>query len=272
MRIENNVKPSVKILFLLFFQVVYSFSETVKNGTFEMVAIPAGKLEPFWQSSLSSKKNKISNPADKTKWLIPIKRFETMISQVTVGQFETFLEKNPEWKKENVPSLYTDDSYLKSIHSENKLAPITWVSWFAAKAYCGSLKMRLPTINEWEFMAQASETKKSAFKDKLFLKRILDWYGEPQNGNLKTTKSIYKNVYGVWDLHGLVWEWTEDFNSIFVTGESREDTSFNKDLFCGAGGMNSNDQENYSSFMRFAFRSSLKAKSSIWNLGFRCVK
>jgi len=258
------MKPSVKILSIILFQMVFA---NVALAALETVKIPAGKLEPFWLGASSNKKtNKKENKA------INVAGFEVMVSQVTVLQYEEFLNKQPQWSKQNVSSLFSDASYLKALGAENKTAPITWVSWFAAKAFCESVNMRLPTINEWEYIAQASETKKSAVKDKLFLKRILDWYGEPQGGKLKNTKSIYKNIYGVWDMHGLVWEWVEDFNSSFVTGESREDTSFNKDMFCGAGGMNSADQENYAAFMRFAFRSSLKAKSSIWNLGFRCVR
>jgi sulfatase modifying factor 1 len=73
-------------------------------------------------------------------------------------------------------------------------------------------------------------------------------------------------------MHGLIWEWVDDFNSSFVTGESREDSSFNKDMFCGAGSLSSTDKENYAAYMRFAFRSSLKGKNAVWNLGFRCVK
>lgn len=89
---------------------------------------------------------------------------------------------------------------------------------------------------------------------------------------MESVGSIYKNIYGVWDLHGLIWEWVEDFNSIFVTGESREDGNFNKNLFCGSGGLNGANKEDYAAYMRFAFRSSLKGNSSVWNLGFRCVR
>lgn len=121
-------------------------------------------------------------------------------------------------------------------------------------------------------MAAASETVRNANRDPAFLARILEWYAEPQGLGLKPVGSIYKNVYGLWDLHGLIWEWVEDFNSAFVTGESREDGSFNKNMFCGAGSMSSADKENYAAFMRFAFRSGLKGRSSVWNLGFRCVR
>ncbi|MDC2887990.1 hypothetical protein [Psychrosphaera algicola] len=40
---------------------------------------------------------------------------------------------------------------------------------------------------------------------------------------------------GVKDLHGLIWEWTEDFNSALVSGESRSDSNINQKLFCAAG-------------------------------------
>ena len=103
------------------------------------------------------------------------------------------------------------------------------------------------------------------------MSRILEWYGSTHE-KLKPVQSIYRNKYGLYDFHGLVWEWVGDFNSNFVTGESREDSSLNRDLFCGAGGLASGDKENYAAFMRFAFRSSLKGNSAIWNLGFRCVK
>jgi formylglycine-generating enzyme required for sulfatase activity len=121
-------------------------------------------------------------------------------------------------------------------------------------------------------MAAASETLDDASADPKFLARILEWYGEPQNGKLKIVGSIYKNKYGVWDLHGNVWEWVSDFNSNFISGESREDSPLNKDMFCGAGGQAGGNKENYAAFMRFAFRSSLKGTSSTNNLDFRCMR
>lgn len=260
------MKPSVQIFVFIILQMVLNFSYAVEP---ELVAIPKGYLKPFWLGAKSGSSNQKEKNIRK-KILIPA--FQVMSTQVSVEQFREFLNTHPQWRKNQASKLFTDDSYLKNFETQKKDRPMTWVSWFAAKAYCESKGLRLPTINEWEYIAQASETKKEAFKDKLFLKRILDWYGEPQDGELKPVKSIYKNFYGLWDMHGLVWEWVSDFNSSFVTGESREDTSFNKDMFCGAGGMNSADQENYAAFMRFAFRSSLKAKSSVWNLSFRCAR
>lgn len=233
----------------------------------ELVTIPKGKIEAIWLSPMSKKAKVKSDPI-----IIEISSFEVHAFPITVVQFRRFLAAHPEWKKKNASSLFKDDYYLKDLETAPKMAPVTFVTWFAAKAYCESYGLRLPTVNEWEYVAAASELVKNANREEQFLGRILNWYGEPQGKRLKNVGSIYKNVYGIWDMHGLIWEWVDDFNSSFVTGESREDSSFNKDMFCGAGAFSSADRENYAAFMRFAFRSALRGKSAIWNLGFRCVK
>ncbi len=256
----------MKYLFgLLSLIVCYSTGQAA-----ELIEVPTGKVEAIWLSPISKINSKKSSKIE-----VKVKTFKAQTKPVTIAEFKKFLEQYPQWSKEKTSTLYADSSYLTGLSTKNDSSdqqPITYVTWFAARAYCESIDLRLPTINEWEYMAAASETKKDANREPQFLKRILEWYGEPQGGNLKPVGSIYKNIYGIWDLHGLIWEWVEDFNSSFVTGESREDSSFNKDMFCGAGALSSADKENYAAFMRFAFRSGLKGKSSVWNLGFRCVK
>ena len=265
-------RPRTKFALQFFVVVALAFSfrsaSSAELASENLAQVPAGQLNPFWQTTLS-KKEKKGKAAP-----IAVSGFASMTKQVTVGQFIRFLESNPEWKKENISSLFADESYLINLKGPkiDDDSPMTSVSWFAAKAYCESVHLRLPTTNEWEYMAAASETKVDPTKARAFLQRILDWYGEPQVGPIKKVGSIYKNLYGIWDLHGLVWEWVSDFNSNFVTGESREDTSFNKDMFCGSGALAGANKEDYAAFMRFAFRSGLKGKSSVGNLGFRCVK
>lgn len=233
----------------------------------ELVSIPKGQIEAIWLSPMSKKaKNKSS------QIILDIPSFQIQSHPVSVAEFKKFLSLNPEWSADKAPSLYKDTYYLKNLNESPEQSPVTYVTWFAARAYCQSLGLRLPTLNEWEYVAAASEKKADANREEKFLRRILNWYGEPQDGKLKDVGSIYKNKYGLWDMHGLIWEWVDDFNSSFVTGESREDGSFNKDMFCGAGSLSSTDKENYAAYMRFAFRSSLKGKSSVWNLGFRCAQ
>ena len=78
-------------------------------------------------------------------------------------------------------------------------------------------------------------------------------------------------MWGVYDMHGLVWEWVEDFNSVFVSGDNRRDGEDLKNMFCGAGSFSAEDKANYAAFMRYALRSSLKGAYTTENLGFRCA-
>lgn len=256
----------MKQLWRLFF--IFNLALVTQASAIELITVPAGQLEAIWLSPMSVK---AKNETKTTRTFIRVNKFQLMREAVTVKQYKDFLNKNIQWQKITASSLFTDGNYLNNLEKSPDSSPVTNISWFSARAFCKSHGLRLPTLNEWEYVAAASENKKDANKDEKFLSRILAWYGEPQTDQIKSVGSVYKNLYGAYDMHGLVWEWIEDFNTTFVTGESREDSSFNKDMFCGAGALASNDKENYAAFMRFAFRSSLKGKNSIWNLGFRCA-
>jgi formylglycine-generating enzyme required for sulfatase activity len=80
------------------------------------------------------------------------------------------------------------------------------------------------------------------------------------------------NYWGVRDLHGLIWEWIADFNTAMVTDDSRSDGVLDARLFCGTGAQSARNVNDYPAFMRFAFRSSLRADYCVRNLGFRCAK
>ena len=73
-------------------------------------------------------------------------------------------------------------------------------------------------------------------------------------------------------MHGLVWEWSLDFNSVLISGESRKDVDDDSKLFCGSAAIGVTDLMNYAAFMRYALRGSLNAKYALKTLGFRCVK
>ncbi|MFC0605083.1 formylglycine-generating enzyme family protein [Winogradskyella pulchriflava] len=210
--------------------------------------------------------------------VVEVKDFKMDIYPVTIADYEAFVEKYPKWRKSNVISLFADDSYLsnwkndlESIDSLKSQSPITYVSWFAAKAYCECQNKRLPTVDEWEYVAMADETTRDARVKPTYNEKILAWYEAPRT-NQNLIGETPKNVWGVYDLHGLVWEWTLDFNSVLITGESRKDVDKDSNLFCGSAAVNATDLMNYAAFMRYAIRGSLKAKYSMKNLGFRCVQ
>ena len=197
---------------------------------------------------------------------------------VTNQEYILFVTKNPKWKKSKIIRLFADESYLLDWKSDTIInvnqdlkSAVTNVSWFAAKAYCNEKGKRLPTVDEWEYVAMANKKLPDARKLKSYNEYILSWYEKPKTFK-KTVGSTFKNYWGVYDLHGLVWEWTSDFNSVLVSGESRKDVDNDSNLFCGSAAIGATDLMNYAAFMRYAIRGSVKAKYTLRNLGFRCVK
>ncbi|MBX7225585.1 MAG: formylglycine-generating enzyme family protein [Chitinophagales bacterium] len=208
--------------------------------------------------------------------LLVVKDFYLDRNPVTQSDYLKFVSANPIWRKSQVKEIFADDNYLQewtndTTLSSNPNAPITNVSWFAAKAYCACQGKRLPTIDEWEYVAMADEGQKDARTSPSYNQRILDWYEQPKSfrNDIGLTP---ENFWGIQDMHGLVWEWTLDFNSVMISGESRKDGSTDNSLFCGSGSLGASDLMNYAAFMRYAFRGSLKAKYCVRNLGFRCAK
>ena len=197
---------------------------------------------------------------------------------VTNREFVAFLKANPQWTKSKVLKLYADSTYLKHWKSDFEIpadvspdAPVTNVSWFAAKAYAESVGKRLPTVDEWEYAARANENLKDATEDPEFTRHILNLYQE--KGKYKqAVKQHQPNAWGIYDMYGTIWEWTEDFNSVMITGESRKDNAANETLFCAGASVTSSDLRNYAAFIRFAMRGSMKANYTVNNLGFRCAQ
>jgi len=209
---------------------------------------------------------------------VTIQDFKMDVYPITNQQYLEFVKEYPKWKRSKVLKLFADKSYLIYWKSDTEIgdsqslnAPITNISWFAANDYCECQGKRLPTIDEWEYVAMANEKKADARSLENYNEYILSWYEKPKTSTNKIG-STFKNYWNVWDLHGLVWEWTSDFNSVLVSGESRKDVDNDSNLFCGSAAIGATDLMNYAAFMRYAIRGSLKAKYTMKNLGFRCVK
>ena len=130
----------------------------------------------------------------------------------------------------------------------------------------------MPTWLEWELVASADATRRDARKDPDWRESILGWYAKPATAQISEVGSGPANVYGIQDMHGLIWEWTEDYSAMLVSGDNRTQSDPDKAKFCGAGALSMEDRENYAIMMRVAMLSSLEAVNSTSNLGFRCAR
>jgi formylglycine-generating enzyme required for sulfatase activity len=216
-------------------------------------------------------------PADGKAADAVVAPFELRTTPVTNAEFLRFVESHPEWRRDRVAPVFAEARYLSHWPSADALAdgtsqqPVTDVSWFAAEAFCEGENARLPTWYEWELAAAADATRTDARSDPAWREQILSWYARPSGTPLADVGGA-ANVYGVRDLHGLVWEWVEDFNALLVEGDSRKQGDPDRLRFCGAGAITLQQRENYAVLMRIAMLSSLNASDTTANLGFRCAR
>jgi formylglycine-generating enzyme required for sulfatase activity len=215
---------------------------------------------------------------DKGQAALPIADFWIDPDPVSRDRYAAFVAAHPEWGRAGVSELYADRQYLSGWEADRPPGdtgdyPVTWVSWFAAAAFCRAAGGRLPTTLEWEYVAAASQRERNANADPAFVGRILGWYARPTRGDadLGPVGRTPANVFGVRDLHGLVWEWTSDFNAAFITADNRADGDRSRSFFCGTGATGAARRDDYAAFMRYAMRGSLGPTFALGNLGFRCA-
>lgn len=210
---------------------------------------------------------------------VVVEDFLLQQAPVTNAEFLRFVMFQPEWQRGRAVGLFVDEQYLAKWSGPISLGakadqkqPVTQVSWFAANAYCESQDARLPSWYEWEFVAAADQNRADARDSDAWRQEILSWYSQVGGGPLENVRSRPANFYRVFDSHGLVWEWVDDFTGLLVNGDNREQGGADTLQFCGAGAITMEEKENYAVLMRVAMLSSMEASHTTRNLGFRCAK
>ncbi|MBX3238522.1 MAG: formylglycine-generating enzyme family protein [Chitinophagaceae bacterium] len=229
----------------------------------KMVLIPGGAYKPFYGSDTA---------------LVKVNPFLIDERPVTNGEFLAFVKAHLQWQRSQVKRLYADTNYLHDWVGDTVLpeginidAPVTQLSWYAAKAYATAVGKRLPLLDEWELVAMADETVPNAREKKSYSDKIIDLY-LVKNRQYNAVSQSPPNYWGVYNFFDLVWEWTDDFNSVLVTGDARSGEYSDNNLFCAGSATSATDVLNYAAFMRFSMRAGLKAHYTVANLGFRCAK
>lgn len=202
----------------------YFSLELKPNINLEMVSIPAGELLMGTPNNEQGR-----NEDEAPQHLVKINNFFLAKYPITQAQYQAVMGKNPSF-----------------FQGENK--PVENISWFDAMSFCVELstltgkKFRLPTEAEWEYACRAGSntpfTYGATITADLANYKANFTYGEGQSGTFRqetTEVGIFPaNAYGLYDLHGNVWEWCADHwhenylqapddGSIWLDTDSRDD-------------------------------------------------
>ena len=125
--------------------------------------------------------------------------------EVTQEQWESVVGNNPSSKTKGAKLPVTDVSWNDSQDFIKKLN---------AKTNGG---YRLPTESEWEYACRAGTKTAYSFGD--VLTKSDANYNEP-GGRIKEVGSYKPNAFGLYDMHGNVWEWCEDWYGDYPAGSA----------------------------------------------------
>ena len=165
----------------------------------ELVVIPAGE---FWMGSPEDEKERSEDEGPRHKVRIG-RRFAIGRYPLTFAEYDRFCEakrrKNP------------DDGGWGRSRRPVGARPVIMVSWEDAQAYIAWLSQetgtayRLPSEAEWEYACRAGTTTRYSFGDKMTLENVaLTSIGPSEVGGCPP------NRWGLYDMHGNVWEYVED--------------------------------------------------------------
>jgi formylglycine-generating enzyme required for sulfatase activity len=113
--------------------------------------------------------------------------------------------------------------------------PVESVSWNGVQDFIkklnekeGTNKYRLPTEAEWEYAARARTTTRYSFGDDDSKLGEYAWYSENSGDKTHPVGKKEANPWGLYDVHGNVWEWVQDewhdtYNGAPVDGSVWED-------------------------------------------------
>ena len=221
------------------------FSEDLGNGIkLDMISIPGGKF------MMGSPEGEGSND-EKPQHEVTVQAFYMGKYPITQAQYQEVMGNNP--------------SHFKG----DDQRPVEKVSWDDAVEFCKKLskqtgkEYRLPTEAEWEYACRAGTATAYYFGENI-TKELANCIG---SGTTAVGK-YPPNVFGLYDMHGNVWEWCEDnwhdsYKGAPTDGKAWVSEDSNNNVIRGGSWINDPDSS------RSAYRLYDARGDRIFNIGFR---
>jgi formylglycine-generating enzyme required for sulfatase activity len=202
-------------LMLLFFvdQLQAQSPKEITNSIgMKLVLIPKGTF------MMGSPKSEEGRQKDETQHEVTIsKDYYLGVHEVTQAQYETVMGKNPSHFQGAI------------VGNENADLPVENVSWDDAVEFCKKLSdlpeekkagrvYRLPTEAQWENACRAGSKTAYLFDDEEGLLPEYGWFNRNSSRRTHTVVLLEPNAWGLYDMHGNVWEWCSDWYGAYPNG------------------------------------------------------